>query len=280
MSAQRLGKVVTWSRVAAVCATFLMALLVGAPSASAAPLATVKINTQRMSAATLNVRQAGWYYAGSRLSLSCYARGQSVKGYYSPWIPGGWDNLWYRTSDGFWVADVDIDTGSNNPVTGACPARIFNPDWAAQWALMHVYEADRLGSDCTYFASRDWWAAGLPSSSSWTDGATGPMNVWGATFNAAVADGFKNYVVNSGFATINQISGYGDVTAGGAQLGDVIAYDWNSDGFVDHLAIVVGFQSNGTVIVAQHTVGVVRNWNISSTGAALAGRSYLLHEVR
>lgn len=81
---------------------------------------TVMATTQRMAGATLNTSQAGNFNAGRLLGLSCYARGQSVKGYYSKYIPGGWDNLWYQTVDGYWVADVDINTGSNNPVTGAC----------------------------------------------------------------------------------------------------------------------------------------------------------------
>lgn len=91
-------------------------------SASAAPTARVMVQTQRMADATLNTTQLGWYSKGSVLQLSCFKRGQNVKGYFSPWIPGGWDNLWYKTSDGGFVADVDIDTGSNNPVTGECGA--------------------------------------------------------------------------------------------------------------------------------------------------------------
>lgn len=81
---------------------------------------TVGATTQRMTGPSLNTTQVGWYSKGSHLNLQCYERGQSVKGYYSPWIPGGWDNLWYKVSDGYWVADVDINTGSNNPVTPAC----------------------------------------------------------------------------------------------------------------------------------------------------------------
>ncbi|MGV6990494.1 M23 family metallopeptidase [Gordonia amicalis] len=77
--------------------------------------------TQRMTDATLKSRQDGWYNRGDRVQLTCYKRGQAVKGYFSGNLPnGGWDNLWYRTSDGHFVADVDIETRSNNPVTGQC----------------------------------------------------------------------------------------------------------------------------------------------------------------
>ncbi len=84
--------------------------------------ATVMATTQRMTGATLNTTQAGVYTAGSRLTLSCYVTGQPVKGYFSGSFPGGYDSLWYQVSDGYWVADVDIQTGSNNPVTPACAA--------------------------------------------------------------------------------------------------------------------------------------------------------------
>jgi hypothetical protein len=92
-----------------------------------------------MSAATLNSTQVGWYAKGSKLSLVCYTRGQSVKGYFSRWIPGGWDNIWYKVSDGYWVADVDIDTGSNNPIAPACsappaPSANAKADRAVAWA--------------------------------------------------------------------------------------------------------------------------------------------------
>lgn len=96
-----------------------LCVLVAAP-AEAAPSATVMSKTQRMSGATLNTKQLGWYAKGSKLKLSCHARGMAVKGHYSSSFKGGYDNLWYRTSDGGWVADVDINTGSNSAVVGAC----------------------------------------------------------------------------------------------------------------------------------------------------------------
>jgi len=95
------------------------ALWLGPSPAHAANPATVMATTQRMTAATLQADQHGTYAAGRQLTLVCHARGQSVQGYYSPWV--GRDNLWYQVSDGFWVADVDINTGSNDPIVSACP---------------------------------------------------------------------------------------------------------------------------------------------------------------
>jgi len=84
--------------------------------------AKVMVTTQRMSDARLTSTQKGTYAKNSRVTLTCYKRGQSVKGYFSGSFSGGWDNLWYKVSDGYFIADVDIDTGSNSPVTGACSA--------------------------------------------------------------------------------------------------------------------------------------------------------------
>ena len=74
-----------------------------------------------MSDANLNSHQIGWYSPGEKLSLVCSRRGQAVKGFFSFNIPnGGWDNLWYKTSDGSFVADVDIETGTLNDVAPDC----------------------------------------------------------------------------------------------------------------------------------------------------------------
>ncbi|MBW0014961.1 hypothetical protein [Mycobacterium sp.] len=89
---------------------------------AAAATGTVKARTARMSDATLTSRQDGWYHPGDHLALVCSKRGDAVKGFRSPAIPdGGWDNLWYQTSDGHFVADVDIETGPSGVAAPACP---------------------------------------------------------------------------------------------------------------------------------------------------------------
>lgn len=91
-------------------------------SAEAAAIGTVMQRTQRMSGPSLETSQSGWYEKGAKVTLICHQQGQPVKGYYSPWLPnGGWDNLWYLVDDGYFIADVDTDTGSNDPVAPACP---------------------------------------------------------------------------------------------------------------------------------------------------------------
>ncbi|GAB91243.1 hypothetical protein [Gordonia rhizosphera] len=112
-------------RTAAVIAALLVVgaaqLTTFTAPANAAPAATVMVKTQRMSAPTLKSRQEGWYQKGQRLTLKCHKRGQAVRGYFSSNIPnGGWDNLWYQTSDNGYIADVDIETHTLNALGPEC----------------------------------------------------------------------------------------------------------------------------------------------------------------
>ncbi len=81
---------------------------------------TVKAQTQRTTAPNL-ASQDGTYNEGQKLELVCHTTGQAVKGFFSFNIPnGGWDSLWYKTSDGGYVPDVDIETGTLNAIGPEC----------------------------------------------------------------------------------------------------------------------------------------------------------------
>ncbi|MDP5226713.1 MULTISPECIES: peptidoglycan DD-metalloendopeptidase family protein [Arthrobacter] len=156
-------------------------LLVVAPSANAAaPTAKVAVTTQRMAKPTLNSTQLGWYNAGQTLTLSCYSRGQAVTGYYSPWLPnGGFDDYWYKTSDGGFVADVDINTNSNSPITPACNDPFTtapNPSVTGTAAIGQVLRANPGTWDPAATFSYQWLLAGAPvtgaTAATWTPPAT------------------------------------------------------------------------------------------------------------
>jgi hypothetical protein len=121
-------------RLGGAVVALTLACAAGVATADSASAVTttplVMATTQRMTGPHLtNFLQEGTYSAGSQVSLYCYAYGQAVKGYYSPWITGGYDSLWYQNTDGHWVADVDINTGSNNPVTQPCAASVDTNQW-------------------------------------------------------------------------------------------------------------------------------------------------------
>jgi len=106
--------------VAALIAATGVQSMIEAPSASADANATVEAQTERMSDADLTSTQDGSYNPGDQLTLVCSTRGQNVNGFFSSDIPGGWDDLWYRTSDGHFVADADIATATLNIAAPEC----------------------------------------------------------------------------------------------------------------------------------------------------------------
>lgn len=122
-------------------------------TAHADATATVKAKTQRMSDANLSSPQDGWYNPEDKVTLVCSKRGQNVKGYFSFNIPDGWDNLWYKTSDGHFVADVDIETGTLNVVAPECNNQRSDPAPAAaqpgglRWPLDSVKVGQEFGAN-------------------------------------------------------------------------------------------------------------------------------------
>lgn len=50
------------------------------------------------------------YPKGTKIKLSCYSRGQSIGG----------NTIWDKTTDGCFVADYYVTTGTTNPVVAAC----------------------------------------------------------------------------------------------------------------------------------------------------------------
>lgn len=255
---------------------------------------TVMATTQRMTGATLKTRQVGTYGRGLGMALRCYARGDAVSGYYSRYFPGGLDNLWYMVTDGYWVADIDISTGTNDPVTRACgssapsqpptPQPKYRRQAAAQWAINNAKTPAQTGwpfyvmADCTRFVSTViWQAGGLPKTRLWTD-ESGDRSLWGSTHllpgwtkDALNASLFVQYMKDSGTATVTQIK-WSDNTANHAQLGDIIAYDWEGKGGIagiDHLAMVTSLNSSGYPSVTQHTktqVGRYWSWSVDRNG--------------
>ncbi|WAL49924.1 amidase domain-containing protein [Rhodococcus pyridinivorans] len=125
-------------------------------------------------------------------------------------------------------------------------------------------------SDCTYFVSQALWDGGIKSTEDWTPRSSDESKLaWKSFYNpgptkaAASANHFTNYMRSSGTAEIRPIT-WSDNTAAGAELGDVIAYDWNNgaDGTMDHVAIITSFTDDGYPLVTQHSpTRVNRGWS-------------------
>lgn len=255
---------------------------------------------------------------GQPIDISCQTKGTLV----GVGLPGTPTDVWDKLADGRYITDYYTSTpgvgGSYTPGIPQCgnqpvpppppaPKTIYNRQQAASWALSNVNNPNGSpffsksknsdGIDCTFFVSSALWAGGLPKSADWTNWsldwnklASHKKWIPGATKDAANADYFKNYVVNNHIATIKEVS-WSDNTAGGAQLGDVIGYDWwnsktNSngpDGILDHLAIVTSVRQNGPW-VTQHSPSDTRYWSWDPAGNWIrvthpGSRVYLIHII-
>lgn len=102
-----------------------------------------------MTDTNLSSHQNGWYNPGDKLTLMCSKHGQPVRGYFSFDEPnGGWNDLWYKTSDGDFVAGVDIKTGALKPVSADCGEGASAPAYAdGRAAQALAWARDQMATD-------------------------------------------------------------------------------------------------------------------------------------
>ena len=155
-----------------------------APLASADASATVEVETQRMSDASLTSRQDGSYKPGDELTLVCSKRGHGMAGTFGSTVAGRGNDLWYQTSDGHFVSDDDIETDTLKvaaPECGSAPPGV--PGDTAP-----IIDAGGAGrtqgvnpgtpGQCTWGAAQKWFEASgsypalLGDAMSWGDTAT------------------------------------------------------------------------------------------------------------
>ncbi|MFE7110779.1 peptidoglycan DD-metalloendopeptidase family protein [Streptomyces sp. NPDC057575] len=95
-----------------------LAVMVPAASAHADAVVTVSVPSglplQIRSAPSLGAQVLGSLANGSRVTIRCYGRGDTVDGI------GGATNIWNKLPNGGWVSDGFLETGSNAPVVPAC----------------------------------------------------------------------------------------------------------------------------------------------------------------
>jgi hypothetical protein len=210
---------------------------------------------------------------GTAFSAVCAVRGRGVFG----------NSVWHWISSPVrgWIADYYTTTpGFNEYAPGE--VECYHRTAARDWATAHWQDAERYpDQDCTWFVSQALWAGWLPRTSRWTDQPA-------PSVPAIRADAFKNAVVDAGYATVQEVQ-WTDHRAGGALLGDVIAYDWAGppDGVIDHLAIVTSLDAQGSPSVTQHSAARKdRHWswdpgaNDSIPNSHPGSRVYLIHITR
>lgn len=210
---------------------------------------------------------------GTPFTAICAVRGRDVFG----------NTVWHRISSPVagWIADYYTTTpGFNQYAPGE--TECYHRTDARDWALAHYNDAERYpGNDCTWFASQALWIGQLPRTATWTDQPA-------PTVPAIRADALKSTLVDAGFAVIREIQ-WTDATAGGADIGDLIAYDWAGapDGVIDHLAVVTSLDAQGAPSVTQHSAARLSRYWSWDTGEGKwiweshpGSRVYLIHVTR
>jgi hypothetical protein len=143
--------------------------------------------------------------------------------------------------------------------------------WAGRNPLFRYFH-----DDCTNFISQALLAGGLPMEVTgrrdrgwWY---LGPNEQW--SFSWAVAHSLRWYLESSGRAEVRP-------SARDLQFGDVIAYDWNGDGAIQHNTLVVGFDPDGEPLVAAHTVAAWgRPWPYRDSPAYTPATKYLFLHMK
>ena len=127
-----------------------------------------------------------------------------------------------------------------------------------------------VGGDCTNYVSQALYESGFKRNGTWNFTKVDASKAW------CNAQGFKNYMLNSGRASLIAKGSYKEVYKMAYKLmpGDIISYERN--GKISHNVIVVGYDSKGYPMVDSHTTDRYRApWDIGWNDSDI--KFYLLH---
>lgn len=179
----------------------------------------------------------------------------------------------------------------------------YDGNRAAAWAIAHAQDSQPGFNGCAWYASQALWIGGMSEDAYWNghDVFRGLYRGDWGTRDATLASDLFNYLKYSEKALVIPLAGYharydrfapGQSAVPEARLGDLIAYDWDGDGEVTHMSVVVHISAGNYPDVAEWgTAGgagmraayVWRGWTWSENGHAwLRERyprvtAYLLH---
>jgi hypothetical protein len=203
---------------------------------------------------------------GAVVTLSCETTGETVTD-----TAGSTSSLWDQLNTGYYVSNAYINTGTNGRTpgvqdcaaasggssggtSGGSPSK-YDGAGAAAWARLNWNKHPRYpADDCTWLVSQALWKGGMKKDAVWTDDTlTDPAqprlakyHIYGPSRTAAQANALFQYLISHHLAEPRLIT-WSDNTAGGAKIGDIIAYDWNgvadpNHPNINHLAIITGFK--------------------------------------
>lgn len=168
--------------------------------------------------------------------------------------------------DGSWVSGSQLQGGSVDQLSGDMPVQTpdgsfvtsgaqspFDRSVSVAWAVSQATQPQDFQAACTWFVSQSLWAGGLARTDAWTDEG-GHGLLWSArpgTPEATAVQPLLNYLLGAYPASQFEALDPAANAVPDAQLGDVIAYDWEGDGTWDHLALVTGFADGQYPLVSE-----------------------------
>lgn len=165
------------------------------------------------------------------------------------------------------------------PAQQAPPPSSYNRTAAVKWATDNAKSKPPNGISCTWFVSNAMWAGGLKKTTEWTSegsyrpSRSRPWMTHPGTVVAWAAPNLLDYLRRTYPASTYTELNFTTNEVQAAQVGDIIAYDWEGDGTIDHLALVVNIASGSYPEVAE--------WSASGDSAAsYSKRGWTWSEVR
>lgn len=134
-------------------------------------------------------------------------------------------------------------------------ASTYNWKRANFWALSHAQDQQPGFNGCAWFVSQALWAGGMAKSKAWTDAGVRPGKTWlPGTKTATVAEELYNHLKKKAGVKDLEITDRYDprkTAVPEVRPGDVIAYDWDGNGHVDHVSLVVNVAPNSYPVVSE-----------------------------
>lgn len=221
---------------------------------------------------------------GTPVHPGCWSRGEAITN------PDGYtSDIWVLDSAGqYWWSEAWLETGSygvpeglpecetepaDRPGTAGAEV-VYDRNTAVNWARTHAMELPpQYGTvpSCTWFVSQALWAGGLPQDRTWnaTDARAHSRGTDG-TLTAWSAPDLVDYLLTT-YDTEQVPMDFTGNAVPEAVIGDVVAYDWESDGTIDHLAFVTAVADGQYPEVSEWGVGT---WFVGSGPAGYTSRGW------
>ena len=186
---------------------------------------------------------------------------------------------YYDPSIGRFISEDPIKDGinwyvycSNNPIKFVDPSGLYNREKAVNFALKygevswHESYPLRFSPDCTNFASQVLQAGGIKNNDNWylrtaliiMGKVIGPLSNYSTTWTVA-NEQYKwisnpdNGYINGSVLMVNKADSIPQIIEdNNVQKGDLLYWDFNNDGKIDHTSVIVSTEG-GDITYAQHS---------------------------